>query len=207
MWNNCNVVLADRMELQQKRFRKGALYVSAIVSDKSVVSIDCRYFVEEGNEVRATKFGIRVHCQHFEAFRKVLDSNPTEVEQHKLGSWQTRKLMARRCDDRYGKGIDFRYYRFGDGYEGWERRGIRLTDDDFNRFGRLVLRTGLLDCRLPTDCSLSHERRIVNSDARSDKLTRSGQLRGRQTPTQVDEGPDAGTLVRQALTEFLSRTE
>jgi hypothetical protein len=134
-----------RLQLSQKRFRNGALYVSAITNGSKVDAFDCRFFVEDGSILTPTRKGFRVRASELEALRKLFETKLGAIEEQTLWTGPHRKLVARRCDDEYGKGIDVRYFKMSEKYEGWEQRGIRLKDEDFLKLAGMVRETQLLN--------------------------------------------------------------
>ncbi len=149
MTRHAKVVGIGRLQLSQRRFRNGALYVSAIVDDAAITAIDCRFFVEESAVLRPTRKGFRVQRSEVPLLERLLATPCDRITEQTLWSRSNRKLTARRCDDEYGKGVDFRYYKTSKEYEGWEQRGIRFKDSDFVRLTCLLRESGLLKLILP----------------------------------------------------------
>ena len=188
----------SRLELSQHKYRSGALYLSAMVGKREIVSIDCRFFMERGVEVCPTKSGIRIYGDGFDSLRDLICTTAKDVSTCLLSNGTTRRLIARRCDDRYGKGIDFRYFRSSDSFTGWERRGIRLQDGDFEHLAQEIRESGLLDGNLPQGQDLFCGKKM--SLLRRETTRRS---RGREHLFKVDSPTEPWTPVGQALAEFL----
>lgn len=187
------------MLLGQRRFRNGALYLSISVRKGLVDAIDCRYFVERNNTLAPTKSGFRVHRGGFGAFGELVHLPPEKVTVRILGCSSTRELIARRCDDVYGKGIDFRYYRSSDSYKGWEKRGIRLGDEDFVCLAEILRDFGVLSGAVPTDSNLFSGKVVASSEKRGSARSTAGRDRSSKASL-----PDTWTPVGLALNKFLS---
>jgi hypothetical protein len=76
---------------------------------------------------------------------KLLKSSCDDIGEQVIWERSNRKLIVRRCDDRYGKGVDVRYYKNSPEYKGWEQRGIRFKDEDFISLGNLLRASRLLE--------------------------------------------------------------
>src|SRR4051812_17289498 len=119
-----------RLKLAQGRFGGGALYISAIYSAAEFVALDVRFFAEKDKLITPTPTGFRVPVAHLDSLAQLAQREPKQVGELTLWAGKKRKLVARRCDDKYGAGVDIRYYKTSAEYEGWEKRGIRLVEDD-----------------------------------------------------------------------------
>lgn len=53
----------------------------------------------------------------------------------------------RYCDDQYGRAIDFRYFKSTPKYTGWEKRGIRLQLDDYEKLRLAIIGSNVLTHR------------------------------------------------------------
>ena len=121
-----------KVSLSQRKYQDGGLYLSQVMEDGMFVALDVRFFHEDGNALRPTRAGFRVPAASLAEMFHVLLSNATDID-HTLWSDDRRKLLARYVDDEYGQALDIRYYLTGHGYKGWEKRGIRLRLEDFQR--------------------------------------------------------------------------
>jgi hypothetical protein len=186
MAHDLKVVGIGRLQLSQRRFRNGALYVSAIVNGAKIDAIDCRFFHEEGATLTPTRKGFRVHSLEVDQLGNLLRMQPDRITEQTLWAGANRKLIARRCDDEYGKGIDFRYHKTSETYEGWEQRGVRLKDDDFMRLARLLRDSGLLKLELPKIQDLFSGKTLVSSRSTISPSSRKG---GTSTGTDSDLSP------------------
>src|SRR5688572_16146830 len=122
-----------RLKLAQGRFANGALYISAIFSGLEFVAADVRFFAETENLITPTPAGFRVQVADFTHLADLVMREPDSVGELTLWCRGNRKLVARRCNDKYGIGVDIRHYKVSPNYDGWERRGIRLVDQDFSK--------------------------------------------------------------------------
>ena len=127
-------------KLTQKRYKDGLFIVSQIMDGDKVVALDARYYLEKEAGFIPTRQGFRVYSDMFDGLIALLRCNPQDVNLAVLRKVKHRTLLCSYCDDKYGKGIDFRYHKHTSEFEGRERRGIRLALSDFDR-----LRSSLTD--------------------------------------------------------------
>jgi hypothetical protein len=120
-------------KLEQKRYKDGLFIVSQLADNGKVTALDARYFVEETAGFVPTRQGFRVYPDMFGEVIRLLRCNPRDVSLFVLRKVKQRTLFCSFCDDKYGTGMDFRYYKHTPDFEGPERRGIRLTLNDFER--------------------------------------------------------------------------
>jgi hypothetical protein len=126
------------LELKQKRYKHGRLYVSAIYSDNNLKAIDIRYFIEKDDTLSPTTKGVRIPIMHFNIFSVVLQKMPENIVDDVIWETENRKLVVCYRDDMYGKGVDLRYFKKSNTYTGWERRGIRLALADYEELRRIM---------------------------------------------------------------------
>jgi hypothetical protein len=141
---NLTTVGLARIKLTQRRFANGALYVAAVLEDSELCAIDIRFYAELDTVIAPTRSGFRVYRANIGALGELFERQPRNVGHFTLWSSGSRSLVARSCADEYGVGVDVRYFKISDTYEGWEKRGIRLRDEDFLRLGCAVTEAGLL---------------------------------------------------------------
>lgn len=156
-----------RIELCQRRFRSGALYVSGIFIGGELDAIDVRYFVEEGNQLIPTRQGFRIHADNLPALRKALHTQEIELKEHELWRGATRKLIARYCNDEYGTGVDIRYFSDSTRYRGWEPKGVRLQLEDYSTLRATLLGSGVADGRVTAKANLFSGKEIVGRTAKN----------------------------------------
>lgn len=123
-------IAVSRFKLEQRRYKNGSFFVSVTIDDGNLIALDGRYFVEEGESLIPTKNGFRIPAAHLEQFKKTLSHDPKEIGDMELFESQAFKFFVRYVDDKYGRGVDFRKYRTGEKYTGWDRAGIRMTLPD-----------------------------------------------------------------------------
>jgi hypothetical protein len=189
------VVGIARIPLTQRRFRAGALYVSALVSSSELDGIDCRFFVEAQYLLTPTRKGFRIHRPAVTLLDAILGKALQETWEQTLWTAGNRRLIVRRCDDEYGQGVDFRFLMASDGYEDWEQRGIRLRDDDFLKLAEVLRMSGLLRLQVPAvpDVFLG---KTIRAFSGSRAVGAAGSRNGQRAATL--------TPVGDALQEFLS---
>lgn len=202
--DDLQVVGVARLTLKQKRFGDGALYVSAILRGGELTAIDFRFFVEKEKVVTPTPKGFRIHRQDIEVLRELFRRVPENVGELTLWSSGMRSLIARRCDDEYGTGIDIRHFKISKDYKGWEKRGIRLIDEDFVRLGEEVKSTGLLELVTRPSGDLFEGKQF--SERRDRGKVVVGQKDGSQTSDAQARSSKTWTPVSAALEQFLSES-
>lgn len=119
-----------RFRLSQTRYKNGAFFWSVIFEGQEIVAFDGRFMREEGNRVTPTKNGFRLPAEKFDHLRQALIGDLRTLEDTVLVENRSFKLYVRYVNDKYGEGIDFRKYRMGENYQGWDRSGIRMKLED-----------------------------------------------------------------------------
>jgi hypothetical protein len=191
------VVGVARLKLKQGRFGNGALYVSALLDAGELFALDVRFFVEKDKVVTPTPTGFRVPVADLDTVARLVERAPDQVGELVLWSRQKRKLVARRCEGKYGVGVDIRHYKSSAEYEGWEKRGIRLVDEDFSKLMAIIRRSGLLTKKFKPPKDLFEGWELAGSrDAHG--VPRRGGPREKAGPTVAWSTP-----VALALEEFL----
>lgn len=200
--DDLRVVGVARLTLKQRRFGDGALYVSAILKGGELAAIDCRFFVEKEKVITPTPKGFRIDLKDVGALRELFQRTPENVGEITLWSSGMRSLSARRCDDDYGKGIDIRYFKISADYKGWEKRGIRLLDEDFVSLSDQIMASGLLECDLRPSGDLFEGKQFAERSHRGRRD--AGQKDGSRTNTAQAQSLPSWTPISAALEEFLS---
>jgi hypothetical protein len=121
-------------KLEQKRYKDGFFILSQLADNGRVAALDARYYVDETSGFVPTRQGFRIYPDMFDEVIRLLRGNPCDVSLFVLRKAKQRTLFCSFCDDKYGTGMDFRYYKHTPEFEGPEKRGIRLTLKDFERF-------------------------------------------------------------------------
>ena len=190
-----------RIELSQRRFRSGALYVSGIYTGGELDAIDVRYFVEEGNQLIPTRQGFRIHADNLPALRKALHTQEIDLKEHELWRGATRKLIARYCNDEYGTGVDIRYFSDSTRYRGWEPKGVRLRLEDYSTLRATLLGSGVADGRISTKADLFSGKEIVGRAAKS----QGSSERSKVFVTKGQSGiSQANSTINEALQAYIN---
>lgn len=119
-----------RINLSQKRFKRGAFYLSAIMRDAEFVALDGRFYIENSKGLQPTRSGFRVPSEQVEHFKDVFQKDLREIGDIVLFDNNAFRFHVRYVNDKYGEGIDFRKYRTTKKYTGWDRAGLRMKLED-----------------------------------------------------------------------------
>jgi len=181
-----------RLKLSQQRFSKGRLYISLIEESNTIESLDVRY------KGTPTRTGFRVSKESFPHFLKILKLAPQDIGNRVL--WRnndnTRSLRVRFCDDNYGKGVDFRYFKDTPQYTGWEKRGIRITLENYDELKNSIFRLEMDKGVIPKVPNLFDNLQIVTDD----KATK-----GRREKKKVNKEIPTDAFVNSEIVDFLSQ--
>jgi hypothetical protein len=188
-----------RIPLGQRRFRSGALYIAGIHTRGDLEAIDVRYFVEEGNQLIPTRQGFRIHADNLSRFRNVLRTPEGDLEQAELWRGAARRLIARYCDDKYGTGVDIRYFSDSSRYTGWEPRGIRLQLEDFSKLRATLLDSGIVDGRISAETDLFSGKEIMGRTSRG----RESDERSKGSVNQQKTGTQVMSTINEALKAYI----
>lgn len=131
MTEECKLHACFALKLDQRRYRDGKLFVSVVLRSGEAEAIDVRYFVEDGNIVRPTRQGFRIPIELYGVFLSLMQTCQRERAQLTLWEKEDRSFRLSYCNDEYGEGVNFRYFRSSAKYSGPEKRGIRLTLANF----------------------------------------------------------------------------
>lgn len=189
-----------RIELSQRRFRSGALYVSGIYIGDELDAIDIRYFVEEGNQLIPTRQGFRIHADNLPALRTALHTRELDLKEHELWRGATRKLIARYCNDEYGIGVDIRYFSDSTRYRGWEPKGVRLQLEDYSTLRATLLGSGVADGRINAKADLFSGKEIVGRNANSRSR---GETNKDSVPQRKAGIPRVKATINEALQAYI----
>lgn len=138
-----DVVGLASMRLSQSRYKKGQLYVSIVLKAAKIVAYDVRFFVEDGGCLYPTRSGFRVPVDRMEEFRRVLGIGDHEkIVRVPIADMEGRALLVNYCNDKYGEGMDVRYYVETKRYTGWDKRGVRFVLDDWRALGQIIAGIG-----------------------------------------------------------------
>tara|TARA_Y100000588_G_scaffold390649_1_gene496768 strand:+ start:1105 stop:1704 length:600 start_codon:yes stop_codon:yes gene_type:complete len=131
---------AKRVPLTKRSFAKGALYVSVESTLMGVDLMDIRYWMEDGANLMPTPKGFRITADQFSKWTRLLNVGATQLREESFKMSKARELRVRFVnDDKYGTGVDVRYYAKSDRYTGWERKGIRFSLTDWETFRKELL--------------------------------------------------------------------
>jgi len=136
--------------------------------------------------------------------RELFRREPANVGELTLWSSGMRSLIARRCDDEYGTGIDIRHFKISADYKGWEKRGIRLIDEDFAKLSQQIKSTGLLNLDIRLISDLFEGKQFSERGGRG--RTRSRQKDGSQAGDAQARSSKTWTPVSAALEQFLAES-
>jgi len=192
-----------RLQLSQKRFRDGALYVSALMRAGNPFAFDFRFFVEDERGLIPTKSGFRVPAVNIAVLKKLFGHPPEKVVETTLSKTKDRTLIARRVNDNYGVGIDIRYRNQSARYDGWEKRGLRLVDDDFAELAKFLNGAGVFARDYQPQGDVFNGKRWVTEEQVHNVAGKAQpQIRAARRPIKSDWTP-----VGCALETFLSEAE
>jgi hypothetical protein len=139
-----SIVGAFAIRLAQKRFSGGRFYVAQILQEGIIAALDCRFYIEEGSSLVPTRKGFRIHHGEFPYFEAILRQPANRLVEQVIWKTSKRALTCRYCDDKYGQGVDFRYFIESENYTGAEKRGLRLATQDFRQISVAILSECLL---------------------------------------------------------------
>lgn len=136
-FNELEIDTFGQISLTQKKFRDGALIVSGMRKNEEYVAIDVRFYLEKEDGWLPTKTGFWVAKENWRALKKVLSRSPETIGEVICWRSKTRKFIVRYIPN-YGGGIDFRYFQESATYTGWEKKGIRIAQKDFNKVKKII---------------------------------------------------------------------
>jgi len=175
------------LPLSQKRYKKGSLFISLVQVAEKVIAYDIRYFYEDTNCVYPTKYGFRIPADCVDKFTDALEMAPiSDLKKTVIVGGSGRTLLANYCNDKYGEGIDVRYYLETPKYSGWDRRGIRFVISDWiqlkHEFGNIDMENpGASNTNLFVD-------RPIKKYVKASKGTRES---GRTTRREKQQGTES----------------
>jgi hypothetical protein len=137
-FDTLEVVQIGHMPLSQKKFKDGELIVSGIKDDKEFIAIDVRFYLLKEDGWLPTKTGFWVDKGNWKSLQEVLSKSPESIGETVCWKNETRKFIVRYTPD-YGSGVDFRYFSETKKYTGWEKKGIRITQNDYSQVTKLIL--------------------------------------------------------------------
>lgn len=178
------------MPLTQRRYANGKLFVLGIIINNKLDSLDVRFFAEDNDILIPTMKGFRVRNTNFKQLFEALKQNPRDIGDRVLWQGHNRSLHVRHLSDRYGSGIDFRYYSETEKYTGWEPRGVRFSITDYIKFQSSLL---ALD--------ITHKEVLSLPDILSGRLIANSGDRGKGKQ-ESNAGARAG-YVNDVLVKFL----
>lgn len=120
-----------KFKLSQKKYENGSFYISKIYEEDICTSIDARYFIETDSALTPTKYGFRVPAEYIEHFLEIINDNLCDLNDKVCAFIGDRRILIGYRSDRFGEGVDIRYFRESPEYTGWEKSGIRLSLNDF----------------------------------------------------------------------------
>jgi len=138
---NLKLIGLKKLKLSQKRYEQGNFYISVLQEEDDVVSLDARYFIEEENNVTATKSGFRIPKDYLIHFIELINNDLVSLNENECCVVGDRKVLISYKDDRYGEAVDIRYYKESSEYTGWEKKGIRLAISDFIKIRDIINNT------------------------------------------------------------------
>lgn len=118
-----------RMRLAQKGLKNAELVIWAMsrTSGERFVDIRLWFSTEIAGQWMPSKKGVRVPADKLRALRKLLDSHTGELI---LSETAVRELRGRWIEDDSGRAFDLRYFVKTASYTGWDKRGVRVREQD-----------------------------------------------------------------------------
>ncbi|WP_427500891.1 hypothetical protein ACQE3E_17665 [Methylomonas sp. MED-D] len=120
-----------KFKLSQKKYENGSFYISKIYEEDICASIDARYFIETSSTLTPTKYGFRIPADYIDHFLEIINDNVCDLNDKVCAFIGDRRILIGYRADRFGEGVDIRYFRESPEYTGWEKSGIRLLLNDF----------------------------------------------------------------------------
>ena len=178
--------------LKKRRYSEGHLYLSAVIYGNRIKALDIRYFIEEDNLITPTQNGFRVSMENISKLMAVLNRNPGDIVDEVISENRKRRLVVNFKDDKYGQGVDFRYYQTTDEYTGWQKKGIRMTLEDFKKLGGIV-----------RNLKLDYSSVLAIGDLFENKIIRQKKADSTTGYKDKSEPRADGAFVNDALDDFL----
>lgn len=127
-----------RMCLAQKGLKKAELVIWAMSKQSGERFVDIRLWFsgEIAGQWMPSKKGVRVPADKLPALRKLLDSQTGELI---LSETAVRELRGRWIEDDSGRAFDLRYFVKTASYTGWDKRGVRVREQDCPTLGQHLL--------------------------------------------------------------------
>lgn len=172
-FDKLEVLQLGHMPLSQKRFKDGELIISGIKDDKHFIAIDVRFYLLKEDGWLPTKTGFWVAKENWKALQELLSKPMESIGETVCWKNDTRKFIVRYTPD-YGGGVDFRYFSETKKYTGWEKKGIRVAQKDFNRAKELIIAS----MTAPEKCSNAKKINVIQGKHKKkqyyEKLIKTG---------------------------------
>jgi hypothetical protein len=121
-----------KFKLSQTQYKKGFLFISALVKDGAIQSVDFRFYIDNEVDYIPTKNGFRIPITASNDFLHQLTQIPTDGD-YCYELTKERSIYIRYIEDSKGEFIDIRNHVKSEKYSGWTRQGIRFLLSDYEK--------------------------------------------------------------------------